>query len=120
MTLLSYAAAVLTFLVVGTIVGTIIRAIYVAICVYIFKLSDGPYRFFTQFIGEFIGAIVGCWAAYLVFSWFSKIPNNLICFILFGLAWFVGNLRIADEFQPKAQRIGLLFGLLLFFTRAYI
>ena len=118
MTILSYLISVVIFAVADVITTAIFLAFTTLFSSQVFKVQDAPYRFSTQLIGTYFGSSSAAVISLYVFGWFNLAPNIFIALLLYGTTWFfINNLAIKPEFQPKAQRTGVILGLstLLFY-----
>lgn len=72
-----------------------------------------------QFIGEFVGVIVGFYFGALVFKGFDIEFKPLILGVVFLFLWNLTNFKIAPQHYPSAQRLGSLIGISIM-TIAYL
>lgn len=114
MLFLSYLLALIAFAILSIIFNAVSLAIYTFIVVKITNQTNAPYHFTNQFIGAFIASLISSLLSLKIFVGFQKEPNIYILFVLYGLFWFLTNSVIKKEFQPNAQRLGTILGLLAF------
>ena len=105
MILLVYLLSLAIFFITSLLGSMIIRTVYLII----FKRQS----FIYQFIGEFFGVMVGFHFGSLVFKWFDKQANFIILGLIYLVMWQISNMKILPQHYPKAQRIGVVTGILV-------
>ncbi len=114
MTILAYFLALISFGILNLIINSISIVLYVTLYTIITKKQDGPYHFFNQFIGTFNGCFFASLISHKIFYWLDITPNVYLLTFIYTTFWFLTNLVILDQFQPFAQRLGTILGLILF------
>ncbi|MBT1706416.1 hypothetical protein [Chryseosolibacter indicus] len=113
MTFLAYIVSIILFGVVDALATSLALMVATTTGDQVFKLHNSQQKFIFQFLCTIIGSFTGAYVALYSFSWFGLMANLYVALPLFVIVWYFLNLAILPEYQPTAQRLGILIGIVL-------
>lgn len=117
MIFLAYIVSIILFGIVDSLATSLALTVATTAGDQVFKLHNSQQKFMFQFVCTVAGSFTGAYVALHSFSWFDLMPNLFITLPLFVIVWYFLNLAILPEYQPTAQRLGILIG--IFFSWIY-